>query len=68
MAKKSDKHWIEKAVKHPGALRAKAKAKGLVKGKEKLSQSDLDKLEESGDTRTKKQVALAKTFQKMRRK
>jgi len=54
--------WIQKAIKRPGALRAKAKRKGLVKGNEKLSSSDLSKLSSSGDTRTKRQANLARTL------
>lgn len=67
MAKKGGSKWIQKAVKHPGALRAKAKAKGLIKGKkDKLTEADLDALAAGGDATTKKQVGLAKTFKKMR--
>jgi hypothetical protein len=59
------KKWIKSAIKRPGALRAKAKRRGLVKGDEPLSQSDLSKLAATGGTRTKRQVALARTLKKM---
>lgn len=59
--------WIKKAIKHPGALRAKAKRMGLVKGDESLSSSDLNRLSSSGDTATKRQVALARTLKKMKK-
>ena len=41
---KKDKNWIQGAVKKPGALRAEAKKDKLIKGDEKLSAKDLDKL------------------------
>lgn len=59
------KNWIKGAIKHPGALRAKAKAKGLVKGDNPLSAAALEALSKSGSTQTKRQVALAKTLKKM---
>ena len=62
------KRWIQKAIKRPGALRAKAKKAGLVKGEEKLSQTDLNKLAKKGGTRTKRQVAMARTLKKLGRK
>jgi hypothetical protein len=43
MPKKKPKKWIQKAIKRPGALTAKAKAQGMTvaqycsQGKEKLS-------------------------------
>lgn len=57
--------FIREAIKRPGALRAKAKARGLLKEGETLSQADLDKLAASGDTRTQRQVALARTLKRM---
>ena len=59
------KNWIAGAIKHPGALRAKAKKAGLVKGNESLSSSDLDKLAAAGGA-TAKQANLAKTLKKFR--
>lgn len=59
--------WLHPGlVKHPGALRAKAKKKGLVKGKEKLSNSDLNSLAKSGDGTTRRQVGLARAFKGMK--
>lgn len=64
--------WIQKANIKEGALRSKAKKSGLIKKGEKLSKSDLSKLEsqaqKKGDTKTIRQVNLAKTFKKMGRK
>jgi hypothetical protein len=62
------KNWIQGAIKKPGALRATAKAKGLVKGNEPLSKSDLTKLASSGSTTTKRRVALAKTLKGLRKR
>ena len=64
--------WIQGAVKKPGALRAVAKKDKLIKGDEKLSSSDLNKLgvkaKKSGNSLLSKRVSLAKTFAKMRKK
>jgi len=64
--------WIKGAVKKPGALRAIAEKRKLIKGKEKLSSSDLSKLgsqaKKSGNSLLAKRVSLAKTFAKMRKK
>ena len=60
----SNKRWIAGAIKHPGALRATAKRRGLISGDEKLSLSDLGKLAKGGSTTTKRRVALAKTLRK----
>ena len=66
------KDWIKGAVKKPGALRAIAEKRKLIKGKEKLSSSDLSKLgskaKKSGNSLLAKRVSLAKTFAKMRKK
>lgn len=62
------KRFIQRAIKRPGALRAKAKAAGLIKGDETLSEADLSKLAAKGSTRTKRQVNLARTLRKLRRK
>lgn len=53
--------WIQKAIKKPGSLRATAKRKGLVKGDEPLSKTDLEKLEDMGG-KTAKRARLAKTL------
>ncbi len=54
--------WIQKAIKRPGALRAKAKAAG------KSVSEFCASLGPNADTRTKRQCALAKTLSKFRRK
>jgi hypothetical protein len=56
------------AVKRPGALRAKAKRMGLVKGDEPLSSSDLDTLARTGDTLTKQQVNFARIAKRVARR
>jgi hypothetical protein len=53
--------WIQDAIKHRGALRKTATKQGLIKGDEKLSMSDLNKLEKEGG-KTAKQASLAKTL------
>lgn len=58
--KKKKKKWISKAVKRPGALTRKAKAKGMTIS-QYCSQKNLS-------TRSKRQCALAKTLKKMRKK
>ena len=66
------KNWIQGAVKKPGALRAVAAKEGMIKGDEKLSSKDLNRL--AAQARKKdnkllaKRVSLAKTFAKMRKK
>ena len=55
--------WIQEAIKHRGILRNKAKSMGLIKGDEKLSEADLDKLEGLGG-KWKKRVTLARTLRK----
>jgi len=63
------KKWMQDATAHmkKGALRATAKRDGLVKGDEKLSAADLDKLAKSKNPTTRKRAALAKTFAKARK-
>ena len=60
------KKWMADAVEHKGALRRTAKAEGLIKGDEKLSGADLDKLSKSKNPTTRKRASLAKTFAKAR--
>jgi hypothetical protein len=60
MAEHSAHHWIQGAIKHPGALTEKAKRAG-----ESLSQFEREK---HNDPKTRKQVALAKTLKKMHHK
>jgi len=62
-------NWIAGAIKHKGRLRAKAKRAGLLKGNEKLSSSDLGKLGGKGaSTETKREVNLARTLKKLRKR
>lgn len=66
------KKFISQAIQRPGALRAAAKRRGLLKGDEPLSESDLDRLESaaraSGDTTLLRRVNLARTLRKMPRR
>lgn len=62
-------NWIKGAIKHPGALRAKAKAAhaispstGNIKG------SFISKAAQSSNPTTRKQANLAKTLSKLRGK
>lgn len=52
------KHWIQDAVKKPGALR---KSLGVKKG-EDIPASKLEKAEDSKNPLTRKRAALAKTL------
>ena len=61
------KKWIKSAIKKKGSLRATAKKAGLIKGKEKLSDADLEKLKKRGG-KTAKRANLAKTLKKLRKK
>lgn len=58
--------WIKKAIKKPGSLRTTAKRKGLVKGDEPLSKTDLEKLEDMGG-KTAKRAKLARTLKGLRK-
>jgi hypothetical protein len=60
MAKK--KKWIQEAIKRPGALTKKAKARG-----ESVSEM-VASPPKNASTRTKKQIALAKTLRKLRKR
>jgi len=63
--------WIEKAIKRPGALRKKARSAGLIKGNEKLSDTDVSTLSSMGkkdkDTLLMRQAVLARTLKKMKK-
>lgn len=59
--KEESEKWIKGAIEKPGALRRTAKEQGLIKGDEKLSKTDLDKLEKMGG-KTAKRARLAKTL------
>lgn len=58
--------FIAGAIKHKGALRKTAKSEGLIKGSEKLSKTDIGKLEKSKNPTTRKRAELAATLGKMR--
>lgn len=64
MAEKKKKDWIKGAIKRPGALH---KELGVPEGK-KIPKKKLDKAAKTGSPRVKRQVALAKTLSKMRKK
>jgi hypothetical protein len=58
--------WIQEATKNnKGALRRTAKRKGLIKGDEKLSMTDIKKLEKMGG-KTSKRAHLAETLKKLK--
>ena len=61
------KKWIQRAIKKPGSLRKTAKRKGLIKGDEKLSQSDLSEMDKDASPLTKRRIALAKTLKRIRK-
>ena len=62
------KKWIKGAIKRPGALRNKAGVKEGEKIPQKKLESMLATAKKKGDTRTVRQINLAKTLKKMRRK
>lgn len=53
--------WIQKAIKHPGALRKSL----YVKEGEKIPEAKLKKAEHSKNPKTKKRAELAETLKKM---
>lgn len=57
----SDKKFIQKAIKHPGALRKTLH----VKEGEKIPASKLKKAEHSKNPTTRKRAFLAETLKKM---
>jgi hypothetical protein len=62
--KSGGKLWIQDAIKNKGALRRTAKSQGLVRSdQEKLSLTDLHKLEKQGG-KTAKRAYLAETLKK----
>ena len=58
---KHKEHWIQGAIKHPGALR---KALGVPKGK-KIPESKLKKAEHSKNPKLRKRAVLAETLKHM---
>jgi hypothetical protein len=63
-AKKADKKWIKKAIKKPGAFKAKAKKAGMST---KEYAAKVLKKGSKASPKTKRQASLAKTLSKMRR-
>jgi hypothetical protein len=61
MAKKK---WMQDLKLKSGSLRAAAKRRGMIKGDEKLTASDLETLSKSKNPTTRKRAGLAKTFKK----
>jgi hypothetical protein len=60
-------NWIQEATKNnKGALRRTAKREGLIKGDEKLSMTDIKKLEKMGG-KTSKRAHLAETLKKIKK-
>lgn len=57
---KTDEHWIQKAIKKPGALRKKLHVK---KGHD-IPEYKLEKAEHSSNKRTAAQARLAETLKK----
>ena len=61
--------WIAGAIEHPGFLRAAAKRRGLLKGDETLTASDLATLEadarKTGNTHLLRAVILARRMKAM---
>lgn len=58
----SSSHWMQSAIKRPGAFTAKSKAHGMSVPK---YASEVMSGKEKADTRTKKQASLAQTFEKL---
>ena len=59
----SEKKWISKAIKHPGALR---KSLHVKEGK-KIPEAKLQKAGHSGNPVTRRRAALAKRLGEMRK-
>jgi len=69
MARKPKKKWMQKAFSNAhGQLRATAKRKGLIKGDEPLSLSDVNALIREGGPLTRKRAQLVKNAMKRRKK
>lgn len=58
------KHWMESAVKHPGALH---KDLGVPQGK-KIPEKKIEAAENSSDPTVARRARLAETFKKFRPK
>jgi hypothetical protein len=61
----SDRNWMAKAVKRPGAFTKKAKAAGMSVS---AYANKVLKKDSKASTRTKRQASLAKTFRKIAKK
>lgn len=61
------KNFIQSAIKRPGALRAKAKAAGAVKGDAPIPMSYLEAAKNSPNVRTRRQANFAETLKKLRK-
>lgn len=66
MAKKT--RWIQKAIKHPGALRAAAKRAGALKKDGTIKVSWLREQAKKGSTLIARRARLALTLKKLRKK
>lgn len=64
MSKKNDDKFIQKAIKHKGALRKKLH----VKEGEKIPEKKLVRAEHSKNPTTRKQAVLAQTLRKINKK
>jgi hypothetical protein len=62
------KKWAQNLKLKSGSLRATAKRRGMIRGEEKLTASDLETLAKSKNPTTRKRAVLAKTFRKMRKR
>jgi hypothetical protein len=60
--------WIAGAIKHPGALTAKARKAGALNPDGTIKKSWIAQQKRSGDPATKKQATLATTLGKMKKK
>ena len=64
--------FIQKAIKHPGALRATAKRLGLIHGDEPITGAVLDKLEDYAESKNnptlKRRVAFARQLARLRKR
>ena len=70
--RKNPKKWIKKAIKRPGALRRKFARWYGLKANKKISASMYAKgykrAKKKGDTRTMRQINMARTLLKIRKK
>jgi hypothetical protein len=66
MAKKKTKKWIQKAIKRPGALRAKAAREGALHNG--IDINWLKRKAAEGNTTTARQARLALTLRKLRKR